>query len=141
MNFVLQLLISTTEVFGLVLLATTCFALIASDAIKDKYRKKPMAGHHQQDDEAVKDCTRDIKKLPAQGMSSPVARLENLGASLFDDQSMTWEELGGYEAMKSELQRSVITPLKHNGVFNDIARKTRRKFESNWTRAILFHGK
>jgi hypothetical protein len=71
----------------------------------------------------------------------PSARLRRLGASLYTDTGgLDWSYIAGYEEVKRKIRESIILPLKNPEIYDSIARLTRRTFESNRPRAILFEG-
>lgn len=71
----------------------------------------------------------------------PHLRLRKLGASVFTESSgITWDYIAGYDEVKRYIRESVILPLKNPEVYDSIARVTRKVFESNRPRAILFDG-
>jgi ATP-dependent Zn protease len=75
------------------------------------------------------------------GEESPAETLAKLGASVFTEhEGYTWDIIAGYENVKKTIRESVILPLKHPEMYDSIAKLTRRKFESNRPKAILFDG-
>ncbi len=71
----------------------------------------------------------------------PVVRLRRLGASVITrDRSLDWDYIAGYEDVKRQIKESIILPLKNSETYDSIAKMTRRVFESNRPRAILFDG-
>jgi len=71
----------------------------------------------------------------------PISRLKKLGASVFTDNSkMEWSYIAGYEEVKRRIRESIILPLQNPELYDSIAQLTRRSFESNRPRAILFEG-
>jgi SpoVK/Ycf46/Vps4 family AAA+-type ATPase len=71
----------------------------------------------------------------------PEIRLKSLGASvLVSNEQYGWDYIAGYEEVKREIRESIILPLKNPDVYDSIAKKTRKTFESNRPRAILFGG-
>lgn len=71
----------------------------------------------------------------------PALRLKKLGATVMTDNSaLTWDYIAGYEEVKRNIRESIILPLQNPDVYDSIAEKTRRVFESNRPRAILFEG-
>lgn len=51
-----------------------------------------------------------------------------------------WEDLGGYRAQKREVEDTVFLALQRPEVFEAVTRATRRSFEPNRAKAILFEG-
>jgi SpoVK/Ycf46/Vps4 family AAA+-type ATPase len=71
----------------------------------------------------------------------PAARLRKLGATVMsDNSSMSWDYIAGYEEVKRTIRESIILPVQNPEVYDAIARMTRRVYESNRPRAILFEG-
>jgi SpoVK/Ycf46/Vps4 family AAA+-type ATPase len=75
------------------------------------------------------------------GEENPVDQLIKLGASVFTEhEGYTWDIIAGYDDVKKTIKESVILPLKHPEMYDSIAKLTRKKFESNRPKAILFDG-
>ncbi len=73
--------------------------------------------------------------------SSPKERLAQLGIRMYDGASkLNWEHLAGYESAKQEIQDTIILPLLNREVYENIARGTRKFYESNRAKAVLFEG-
>ncbi len=71
----------------------------------------------------------------------PAFRLRALGASIVEpDRDLSWDYIAGYEEVKRNIRESVILPLQNPEMYDTIARMTRKVFESNRPRAILFDG-
>lgn len=71
----------------------------------------------------------------------PELRLRRLGASIYKDNgSMDWTYIAGYEEVKRKIRESIILPFANPEIYDSIAKLTRRSFESNRPRAILFEG-
>jgi SpoVK/Ycf46/Vps4 family AAA+-type ATPase len=78
---------------------------------------------------------------PLTEKTDPRKDLESLGATIFNPaHAPDWEYLAGYENTKEQVTETVINSLKHPEVYEQIARKTRKTFESNQPRAVLFEG-
>uniref|UniRef100_A0A7N0UCV2 AAA+ ATPase domain-containing protein n=1 Tax=Kalanchoe fedtschenkoi TaxID=63787 RepID=A0A7N0UCV2_KALFE len=86
-------------------------------------------------------------KMPS--VDKAVQTLESLGVRVYGlDEPQTgypktitsWENIAGYEEQKREIEDTVLLALQSPEVYDDIARGTRRKFESNRPRAVLFEG-
>ncbi|KAF5728896.1 P-loop containing nucleoside triphosphate hydrolases superfamily protein isoform 1 [Tripterygium wilfordii] len=60
------------------------------------------------------------------------------GSSINSD--ISWDNIAGYDQQKREIEDTILLSLQSPEVYDDIARGTRRKFESNRPRAILFEG-
>ncbi|KAI8525053.1 hypothetical protein RHMOL_Rhmol13G0198200 [Rhododendron molle] len=66
------------------------------------------------------------------GLSEP-----NLGDSKAE---ISWDNIAGYKQQKRDIEDTILLALQSPGVYDDIARGTRSKFESNRPRAVLFEG-
>jgi SpoVK/Ycf46/Vps4 family AAA+-type ATPase len=72
---------------------------------------------------------------------NPVFRLNALGASIIEpDNNLNWDYIAGYDEVKRNIRESIILPLKNPDLYDSIARMTRKVYESNRPRAILFDG-
>jgi hypothetical protein len=70
-----------------------------------------------------------------------IDRLADLGAIIYDsNQDFTWDSIAGYEAVKKEVNETIILPFKHPEVYKKINEMTRVKIASNIPRAVLFEG-
>ncbi len=82
-----------------------------------------------------------FKTAYSQVKDDPVLRLRRLGASIFTDNgNLDWSYIAGYEEVKRMIRESIILPFKNPEVYDSIAKLTRRTFESNRPKAILFEG-
>lgn len=71
----------------------------------------------------------------------PSQKLQQLGASVYlEHKDVDWNYIAGYEEIKQKIRESIILPLKNPDIYDSIAQMTRRTFESNRPRAILFEG-
>ncbi len=71
----------------------------------------------------------------------PSVRLKKLGATVYmENGAIDWGYIAGYEEVKRRIRESIILPLKNPGMYDEIAKLTRKTFESNRPRAILFEG-
>ncbi|XP_065879341.1 uncharacterized protein [Euphorbia lathyris] len=66
------------------------------------------------------------------GLSKPLANSSNTDIS--------WDNIAGYDQQKREIEDTILLALHSPDVYDDIARGTRQKFESNRPRAVLFEG-
>ncbi|WVZ73733.1 hypothetical protein U9M48_022011 [Paspalum notatum var. saurae] len=87
------------------------------------------------------------KHLPS--MEKIVSDLEAMGVRVYGfdetssvpmDGTVVWENLAGYEPQKREIEDTILLALQSPEVYDDIARGTRCKFETNRPRAVLFEG-
>jgi hypothetical protein len=81
------------------------------------------------------------KAAYASDSDDPALRLKKLGASVYlDNSALDWGYIAGYEEVKRRIRESIILPLKNPALYDEIAKLTRKTFESNRPRAILFEG-
>lgn len=81
------------------------------------------------------------KRIFSATKEDPAQRLRKLGASVSSGpDGRGWDYIAGYEEVKRKIRESIILPLQNPGVYDSIANMTRRVFESNRPRAILFEG-
>ncbi|XP_074270186.1 uncharacterized protein LOC141593128 [Silene latifolia] len=95
---------------------------------------------------------RGIERKSAAGVPSTnksVASLEAMGIRVFGldeprvgsaTEEISWDNIAGYDHQKREIEDTVLLALRSPEVFDEIAHGTRRKFESNRPRAVLFEG-
>jgi len=82
-----------------------------------------------------------FKKIHSSMKEDPLSRLKKLGASVFTDNSaLGWDYIAGYDEVKRKIRESIILPLQNPGIYDAIAQLTRKVYESNRPRAILFEG-
>jgi ATPase family protein associated with various cellular activities (AAA) len=75
------------------------------------------------------------------GEADAVVALERLGAVVFrPDPDMTEDRLAGYEQTKKEVRDTIVLPLVHPEVFQQIGALTRTRPGSSVPRAVLFEG-
>ncbi|XP_020518899.1 spastin isoform X1 [Amborella trichopoda] len=60
--------------------------------------------------------------------------------TVFHNYEISWDIVAGYYWQKREIEDTVLLALHSPDVYDNIARGTRRKFESNRPRAVLFEG-
>ncbi|KAL3521914.1 hypothetical protein ACH5RR_014748 [Cinchona calisaya] len=89
----------------------------------------------------------DLAKSPS--MDKTVAGLEAMGVKIFglaepnvdrSKQEISWDNIAGYSQQKREIEDTILLALQSPEVYDEIARGTRCKFESNRPRAVLFEG-
>uniref|UniRef100_A0A0E0CR94 AAA+ ATPase domain-containing protein n=1 Tax=Oryza meridionalis TaxID=40149 RepID=A0A0E0CR94_9ORYZ len=89
------------------------------------------------------------KHVPS--MEKTISDLEGMGVRVygFDEYSsipmdgsgtVMWENIAGYEPQKREIEDTILLALQSPEVYDEIARATRCKFETNRPRAVLFEG-
>ncbi|OVA20008.1 AAA+ ATPase domain [Macleaya cordata] len=91
---------------------------------------------------------RENKTVPSP-TEKTVAALEAMGVRVFGlneshaispNGEISWENIAGYDLQKREIEDTILLTLHSPEVYDDIARGTRCKFESNRPRAVLFEG-
>ncbi|GJN22231.1 hypothetical protein PR202_gb09781 [Eleusine coracana subsp. coracana] len=89
------------------------------------------------------------RSKPIPSMDKTISDLEAMGVKVYGfdetssvpmDGTMIWENLAGYEPQKREIEDTILLALQSPEVYDDIARGTRCKFETNRPRAVLFEG-
>ena len=71
----------------------------------------------------------------------PKKVLESLGATIFNpEDAPAWDYLAGYEVAKQQIKETIILPFQHPEIYDQIAQMTRKNYESNRPKAILFEG-
>lgn len=74
-------------------------------------------------------------------IKSAKQKLLDLGIKIYEaDKNFTWDYISGYEEVKKEIKDTVILSLKHPDIYESIARSTRKIYESNRPKAVLFEG-
>ncbi|GLU15586.1 hypothetical protein SLE2022_320630 [Rubroshorea leprosula] len=96
-----------------------------------------------------------LERRPREGtsrMPSPeksIASLEAMGVRIyglsapqvnFSHDEISWDNIAGYDQQKREIEDTILLALQSPEIYDNIAHGTRRKFESNRPRAILFEG-
>ncbi|MBU3906793.1 MAG: AAA family ATPase [Nanoarchaeota archaeon] len=72
---------------------------------------------------------------------SPRQRLLELGLTIYDsNDGFNWDYIAGYENVKQEIRDTVLLPLQHPEGYEQIAKGTRKKYETIRPKAILFEG-
>jgi SpoVK/Ycf46/Vps4 family AAA+-type ATPase len=80
---------------------------------------------------------------------APEAALEKLGVRVYnssgtsDDDSadqLDWDCMAGYEEVKGEIDDTLILALQNPEAYDRVARSTRKRYETNRPRAVLFEG-
>ena len=71
----------------------------------------------------------------------PAQKLKKLGASIMtENTSLKWDYIAGYEEVKRKIRESIILPLTNRELYDSLAMMTRKNFETNRPKAILFNG-
>lgn len=78
------------------------------------------------------------KKAP----KDPLKMLENAGCSVYapHDNDSSFVRIAGYHNIINEVKESIIHPMRHFEIYNKITESTRKNFESNRPKAVLFTG-
>jgi SpoVK/Ycf46/Vps4 family AAA+-type ATPase len=66
-----------------------------------------------------------------------------MGVEVFDKRDnvdMTWDFLAGYEAVKKDIEETIINALKYPEIYDAVTSKTRIVKESNRPKAVLLAG-
>ncbi|KAJ9689802.1 hypothetical protein PVL29_012464 [Vitis rotundifolia] len=78
-----------------------------------------------------------------------IASLEAMGVRVFgadeplgghSKNEVLWDNIAGYDQQKRQIEDEIVFALHSPDVYDDVARGTRQKFESNRPRAVLFEG-
>ncbi|CAA2956761.1 ATPase family AAA domain-containing 1-A isoform X1 [Olea europaea subsp. europaea] len=89
----------------------------------------------------------DASSVPS--IDKTVSSLEGMGVKVYGltqsnvDQpkaDISWDNIAGYNYQKREIEDTILLALQSPEVYDDIARGTRCKFETNRPRAVLFEG-
>uniref|UniRef100_A0A5B7BWY3 AAA+ ATPase domain-containing protein n=1 Tax=Davidia involucrata TaxID=16924 RepID=A0A5B7BWY3_DAVIN len=89
----------------------------------------------------------DTARMPSAEKS--VASLEAMGVRIYGlkepnvgspKTEISWDNIAGYNEQKREIEDTILLALQSPEVYDDIARGTRSKFETNRPRAVLFEG-
>ncbi|XP_077217057.1 P-loop containing nucleoside triphosphate hydrolases superfamily protein isoform X2 [Tasmannia lanceolata] len=92
---------------------------------------------------------RDNKPNTAHSVEKLMATLEEMGVRVFGVNEphelstngvISWDNIAGYNQQKREIEDTILLALRSPEVYDNIARGTRHKFESNRPRAVLFEG-
>jgi ATPase family associated with various cellular activities (AAA) len=94
-----------------------------------------------QEIEAIIKCYKIINSSSERRRESPESVLESLGATIFKPgEAPGWDYLAGYDEVKQQVRETVILALQHPEIYEQIARRTRKAYESNRPKAVLFEG-
>ncbi|KAL5157711.1 Cell division cycle protein [Glycine soja] len=89
----------------------------------------------------------ETEKVPS--VDKSISDLEGMGVRIYgldepvgisNDGEISWDNIAGYEHQKRVVEDTILLALHSPEVYDDIARGTRHKFESNRPRAVLFEG-
>ncbi|KAI5059921.1 hypothetical protein GOP47_0024341 [Adiantum capillus-veneris] len=99
-------------------------------------RKSPRQNYKKQHELRKKSGNKKGALDSLEAMGVKVYGQDNLAGQL----AVSWDIIAGYHEQKREIEDTVLLALRCPEVYDSIARGTRRKFESNRPRAILFEG-
>nr|XP_043621258.1 outer mitochondrial transmembrane helix translocase isoform X2 [Erigeron canadensis] len=89
----------------------------------------------------------DTARTPS--MDKSVTSLEGMGVKIYglnepkieySKSEISWENIAGYNQQKRDIEDTILLALQSPEVYDEIARGTRCKFETNRPRAVLFEG-
>jgi len=83
-----------------------------------------------------------IKRFCANKTHSPIEQLAALGCPVYypEKEEMTLQNYAGYDSVKKQILETVIMPVQHPDVYDAIVKSTRKNFENNRPKAVLFSG-
>ncbi|KAB1201556.1 Proteasome-activating nucleotidase [Morella rubra] len=99
--------------------------------------------------------SKSLERKPREGNArvpsgeKSIASLESMGVRVYGldeaqgyspSSEISWDNIAGYDLQKREIEDTILLALHSPEVYDDIARGTRCKFESNRPRAVLFEG-
>ncbi|MCO5600730.1 hypothetical protein L7F22_054845 [Adiantum nelumboides] len=99
-------------------------------------RKGPRQNYKKQHESRKKSLNKKGALDSLEAMGVKVYGQDNLSGQL----DLSWDVIAGYHEQKREIEDTILLALRCPEVYDSIARGTRRKFESNRPRAILFEG-
>lgn len=105
--------------------------------VKKPLGKSPKTYHYRSDGSAPPSLEKSVSALEAMGVR--VYGFDETGGIPLGGM-ISWDNLAGYAEQKREIEDSILLALQSPEVYDDIARGTRRKFETNRPRAVLFEG-
>ncbi|KEH36940.1 P-loop nucleoside triphosphate hydrolase superfamily protein [Medicago truncatula] len=98
--------------------------------------RNPLERKRREETEQPQSVDKSISSLEAMGVKV-YGLNEPIGIS---NSEISWDIIAGYEDQKRVIEDTVLLALRSPEVYDDIARGTRHKFESNRPRAVLFEG-
>ena len=74
--------------------------------------------------------------------ADPIDLLTQAGCQVFlpEEEKASFQDFAGYQGIIQDVNETIILPLGHADIFDEVTRKTRHSFESNRPRAVLFTG-
>ena len=78
----------------------------------------------------------------AREAKDPLVLLAESGCSVFlpGKTGLTFDDFAGYDRILDDVKETIIMPLKNPKIFDAISESTRKNFESNRPKAVLFSG-
>ncbi|KAJ1428978.1 P-loop containing nucleoside triphosphate hydrolase, partial [Sesbania bispinosa] len=99
-------------------------------------QRNTMERKPREETEQVPSVDKSISSLEAMGV-----RIYGLNEPIgMSNGEISWDNIAGYEHQKRVIEDTILLALHSPEVYDDIARGTRHKFESNRPRAVLFEG-
>ncbi|XP_057431529.1 cell division control protein 48 isoform X2 [Lotus japonicus] len=92
----------------------------------------------REESESAPSADKSVSSLEAMGVRI-YGLNEPIGMSTGENE-ISWDNIAGYEQQKRIIEDTILLALHSPEVYDDIARGTRHKFESNRPRAVLFEG-
>ncbi|PQQ02649.1 hypothetical protein Pyn_40172 [Prunus yedoensis var. nudiflora] len=89
----------------------------------------------------------DITQVPSS--EQLIASLESMGVRIYgineprvssSSKEISWDNIAGYDKQKRDIEDTILLARRSPKTYDDIARGTHCKFESNRPRAVLFEG-
>jgi len=74
--------------------------------------------------------------------NDPIKAIENLGVEVYNNNTdnLDWNDMCGNDDIKKDIVENIISCLENEVVYDNVAKHTRSRFESNRPKAILFDG-
>ncbi|XP_052181807.1 uncharacterized protein LOC127794600 isoform X2 [Diospyros lotus] len=134
-------------------------SLISSDKVEIEFLKRGSFSHQELDAlVSVLQLAGQTKMLERKtkgdttqkaSVEKSVASLEAMGVRIYglnepnfgySKSEISWDNIAGYDRQKRDIEDTILLALQSPEVYDDIARGTRCKFETNRPRAVLFEG-
>jgi len=85
--------------------------------------------------------TYELANPTSERSPKPKKVLESLGATIFNpEDAPAWDYLAGYEVTKQQIRETIILPFQYPEIYDQVAQLTRKNYESNRPKAVLFEG-
>eukprot|EP01018_Ginkgo_biloba_P002670 Gb_29440 [translate_table: standard] len=109
----------------------------AQRAVQKKHRESSKQRDRQNTGPNISSDAKALEALEAMGVKIYGLGVAN-GSS--DKDVVSWDNIAGYHDQKREIEDTVLLALRRPEIYDNIAKGTRCKFESNRPRAVLFEG-